>query len=247
MVYTFMLRVHSIIDETKDTDTFRFHFHPDEDGNEQRFDWKPGQYVIINVPVMVDGKPKLLKRAYSISSSPTTPDYFDITIKEEPGGKVSTEMVEHMHKGTYIEVSGPYGCFVFEDNVEEVLLLGAGSGIAPLAAIMKYITDKDMDTPITFLYSAKTPQDLILDDVINERQHRHENFDYYLTITEPESYPDYHGWTGRVNEEMIRKTKCNLDKATAYICGPPGFVQAMVQILQKMGFSENRIKYEKYG
>src|SRR5699024_11438088 len=89
------------IPETGDMMTFVF----------RRLDGAPlafrsGQYLNIDFPVYGPDN-ETVSRSYSISSAPTAPWTFDITVKRDPDGLVSPWIHENVRPGTVLEMLGP--------------------------------------------------------------------------------------------------------------------------------------------
>ena len=80
-----LAKVIEVFDETPDTRTIRFEV-------ESSFSFKPGQFVMVNADVIVNGEKKFVKRAYSISSSPLQKCYIDLTVKTFETGLVSKRL-----------------------------------------------------------------------------------------------------------------------------------------------------------
>ena len=97
-----VMRCVRVIDETWDVKTFVF-------AAEQplMFFFKPGQFVTLELEI----EGEQVMRSYTISSSPSVPYSFSLTIKKLPGGLVSSWMHDHMQQGDELVVHGPVGRF----------------------------------------------------------------------------------------------------------------------------------------
>lgn len=236
----YKMKVSEVITETHDTKTIRFKY-----SQEQSLDFIPGQFVMIKTPVEHNGQIKPVTRAMSFATPPTIKDHFDLTIKETPGGTLSTHVVRKTKVGDEFEVKGPYGEFTFHDNsTDDVVLIGAGSGITPLMCILRYIADKKLPAKATLLYSNKTPDDIIFHKELASMQEKHHNLRIVLTITRPEGH-EWKGATGRIDKDMLSE-HLGTGKTLFYICGPILFVEDMVKTLKELGVDSQRIKVEKY-
>lgn len=100
---------------------------------QERFAARPGQFLTLKVPC---AEPPLL-RCYSLSQLPQVGEPLRITVKRVAGGRASNWLVDHLQPGDHIEVLPPAGMFVPRDLTGGLLLLGAGSGITPLMAILQ--------------------------------------------------------------------------------------------------------------
>lgn len=230
------MKVTNVIDETQDTRTIRL------DSGE--FDFKPGQFVMINVECEADGENKLVKRAYSISSPPTKKGYIDLTVKIYNAGLVSKKLY-NMKVGDEFEVSGPYGHFTFDENLHKnIVLIGGGVGVTPLMCMTEYIKDKNLDINVNLIYSSKTPKDIIFKDKI--MKNRHKKTKMHLTITRPVGH-EWGGMTGRIDEKMIKKIVKDLHLPYYFLCGPTIMVEETAKLLKGIGIDDSKIKLERFG
>jgi len=206
------------------------------------FDFYPGQYVMLNVPY----EGEVLKRAYSIASPPTQKDSLELTIKKVPNGKASAFLTEKVKEGDEFLIKGPYGKFVWVPQMgANLVLIGAGSGIVPLMCILRYIVSAGLDhVRATLLYSNTHYEEIIYKEEL-ERLDKHSNIKVVHTLTRSWP-PDWKGYTGRINTDMILKEVEDIPTNLYYLCGPPQFVEDIASILIELGVDKEQIKKEKY-
>ena len=239
-------RIVEIIPQTHDTAVFRFSV-PDN------FDYYAGQFVMLRVDMkeangfkIRDNKNPSQIRAFSIASTPTQKGYVETAIKAEEDGFVSVYMNKVAEVGDAIKVSGPYGKFYFkEDMGDEVVLLGAGSGITPLIGILRYIAAKNLQTKAMLVYSNKTPQDIVYKKDLEDLS-KTPNIKIVNTITRSKEEHKWEGETGRISEELIKKNVPDITKPLYYICGSPEFSHTMESMLVKMGVPNGRVHKENW-
>lgn len=233
------MKVIKVFDETPDTRTIRF-------SCDSNFSFKPGQFVMLNADVIVEGQKKFVKRAYSISSSPLEKGYIDLTVKIYVDKGLVSKRLYNMKAGEEMEVSGPYGFFIFDENIHKhIVLIGAGSGITPLICIMRYIQDKNLsDINVDIIYSSKTPRDIIFREEFLNNKNR--NIKIHLTITRPDGH-DWNKFTGRIDEKLIQHCIKNVKEPYYYISGPTPMVEGTSKILKYMGVEDNKVKLERFG
>ncbi len=242
--------VTKIIKETHDTKTIRL-------GLKEEFEFLPGQFIMfeidlpkewciesaknlkeIDTPIKEGG---LVKKAFSIASSPLEKNYIDVTVKKEIF--VSRYLVDELNDGIEVKIDGPHGKFYYhEDLGKDLVLLGGGSGIVPLMCIIRYIKDKGLDVNATLIYSSKTPDDIIyrkeLEEIAKEGKIKIIN-----TITRPDGY-EWNGETGRIDKEKLDKVS-NLANSLVYLCGPTSMVENTISILKnEFKIASERIKKE---
>jgi glycine betaine catabolism B len=233
------LRVASIREETHEVRTFRF---AAPDGGRLPFEHRPGQYLVLSL--LIDGKKVI--RPYTISSSPTRPDYCEITVKREENGFVSRHLHNTLRQGDIINLSAPAGRFIFDGTQgDSIVLIAGGVGITPMMAITRYLTDNNWKGDIFFIFCAKTPRDIIYRNELEELQKRFSNLRLLITLSRADG-PDWTGHKGRITAEFLTKTIPDLAKHPVYICGPMTMMTPTIQLLRDLGVPAEQIKSEEF-
>ena len=218
--------------ETHDTCTLTF------EGD--RPDFRPGQFFMIEIM----RKEKIPKRSYSVSSSPTRQGMLELTIKEMPNGFISKLLCD-AKVGEEFMLDGPWGHFIFdEDKMHEVVMLSAGSGIAPFRAMCEYIIDKKLSTKVTLAYSNRTREDIICRKDLEAFAAKIPNMKLILALTREQCDGFY---CGRIDAKMVKQVISENKNPFYFICGPPEMVSGTEQLLLSCGVSKEKIKTEKYG
>jgi len=223
-----------IVKETRDTSTLRLKL-------ETPFNWEPGQFIM----VMAQINGESVRRAYSISSSPTK-EYLEITIRQTEDPTMSKYLNERS-EGETLQVKGPYGRFIWTPDVTENLVcLGAGSGITPFRAFFEYIIDKGLENKMKLLYTCGYGDNVIYQKELKELVGKTKNGKYELSITR-----DPMGLTsirsGRINADYLKSEIVGFENANYYICGAPNFVKHMISNLEEVGIPRKQIKREQWG
>ena len=229
------MEITHIIQETPDTKTIRVKLA-------ELLDFIPGQFVMLGLNLDVAGEKKLVKRAYSIASSPAK-DYLELTFNIYPQGQLSPHLY-NLKKGDTVYIEGPYGKFTFKENqTMEAVFLAAGAGLTPLMSMIRHVVDKKLKMKWTLLYSAKKPENIIYKKELEEIE-KSKKAKISITITRPED-TGWPGLTGRIDAEKV-KSSANLDNSIFYICGPPDMVEGTVKILEGLGVPKDRINREQW-
>jgi len=119
---------------------------------------RAGQYV----PVELEIEGVRVRRCYTISSGASEPgrQRIEITVKRVPGGRASTWMHEHLEPGAVVRLGTPAGDFTV-DAPAKLLLIGAGSGITPVAAIVRDLVRRDAGLDVIVVEAARTDAEAI--------------------------------------------------------------------------------------
>jgi ferredoxin-NADP reductase len=171
----------------------------------------------------------------------------DLTIERIDDGEVSPYLTEEVRVGDAFEIRGPVGgYFVWDPQVGgPVLLVGGGSGVVPLAAMARQRAAERERVETRLVYSARTYDDLIYRDELEELASAQDGFDVVYTLTR--GRPD--GWTGytrRVDRDLLADV-APPGLARAYVCGPTPFVEAVAEALVGLGHDPAKIRTERFG
>jgi glycine betaine catabolism B len=227
------LKIIEIIDETPDVKTFRVEV-PEKIG------FFPGQFFMVSF----EGNPNL-KRAYSIASSPEQNNHLDITMNLV--GEFTKKLWQCKINDSLI-FKGPFGKFYFTEEMKNnLILIGGGLGITPLMSVMRYCNDKKLQNKINLLYSVRTPSDIIYNEEIERIKNENSNLRCTITVTRPKPEHNWHGQTGRVNEELLKQNIADIKNSLYFICGPLEFVKGAIELLEKLGAAKEQIKTDVWG
>lgn len=205
----------------------------------------PGQHVDIRLTAE-DGYQA--QRSYSIASAPDDP-YLELIVERIEDGEVSPWLTETAQTGDSFEIRGPIGgYFAWAGNsTDPVLLVAGGSGIAPLVAMARHRSRRNIRAPMRLLYSARSQEDLLFRAQFEELQDNDDAFEVYYTLTR--AWPsEWHGFRRRVDGQMLADVSFpKRDGSIAFVCGPTEFVETVARILVLLGNPPARVKTERFG
>jgi ferredoxin-NADP reductase len=186
------------------------------------------------------------QRSYSIASSPED-QALVLTVERLDDGEVSPYLAGELRPGDELELRGPIGgYFVWEQSLGgPLLLIGGGSGIVPLRAMLRHWAAGDRKIPVRLLYSSRSLPDVIYRDELDGVGD--EGAEVHLTLTR-EWPDDWQGHRGRVGPELLSEiTWPPSERPLVYVCGPTGFVETVAEALVRAGHDADRIKTERFG
>lgn len=202
-----------------------------------------GQFVDLYVPG------ENFYRSYSMSNTPSQSDRVEFMMKIFKGGRFSTLLDEQFKPGDELEVRGPFGnCIRREENTGDMVLIGGGSGMAPLWSILNDMAEKKVKRKVTFFYGARSKRDLFYLDKFAELAQRLEGFRFIPALSEPLPEDNWDGETGLITEVIER----HLDEEAArkdleaFLCGPGPMIDASIMILRDKGVTTDRIFLDKF-
>lgn len=211
----------------------------------------PGQHVDIRLTAP-DGYEA--HRSYSICSSPHSVGTIELAIEELPTGEVSPYFHEVAQVGDVVEVRGPFTThFVWDPRSSgDALLVGGGSGVAPLMSMVRergYINNAPR---MTLVYSARSWRDVIFLNELLHHEQTQRGFRVYFCITRDISSPPDHrqpDFTARLDAIALRRVLSDAIKlpAACFVCGGNNFVGTVADSLVASGIPAAAIKTERYG
>ncbi len=172
-----------------------------------------GQYVPVELEI--DGV--RVRRCYSISSGGSAPGRceIEITVKRVPAGRVSTWMHEHLLVGAVVRLGAPAGDFTVTTSAR-LLLIGAGSGITPIAAIVKDLATRGATHDVVVIEAARSDADAIFADELAARD------GLGLRVI---------SHRGPLDAAMIRGYVPDFATREVYVCGPAPVMDFVEQLV----------------
>jgi ferredoxin-NADP reductase len=208
-------------------------------------DWPghlPGQHVDLRLTAE-DGYQA--QRSYSIASPPERPELV-ITVERIDDGEVSPFLTEEARPGDKLELRGPIGgYFTWSASLAPLQLVGGGSGIAPLMAMLRHRAANGTRGPARLLYSSRTRDSIIYRQELERGGDPALSVVFTLTREVP---PDWSGPHRRVDAAMLRELAFPPQASPdIYVCGPTPFVESVANALVGLGHTAARIKTERFG
>ncbi len=231
----YKLKIGEIIDETDNVKVFRCKI---PGGTKIKFHaW---QFFMVSI----EGDSEKLKRAYSVASSPSENSYIEIALNKV--GKFSAKLFNASVGDTLI-FKGPYGKLYFSEEMKnDLILIGGGVGITPIMSIIRLCNDKNLRNKINFIYSVRTPGDIIYRNELERIKNENRNFDCHVTITRPENGYGQER-TGRIGKKILKENIYDIKRSMFFICGPNEFVKAIIEMLEKLGAKKEQIRADMWG
>jgi ferredoxin-NADP reductase len=183
------------------------------------------------------------QRSYSLASA-ANGTRLELTVERLDDGEVSPYLTEVLQKGDRIELRGPVGgYFVWEPAFGgPVLLVGGGSGVVPLMAMIRTRKASGSDAEMRLLLSSRS-----WDDVIYREELEQSGAMVVHTLTRSQP-PGWTGYARRVDEAMLAEiAPAPAEGPLVYVCGPTPFVEAVAEALVHLGHQPTRVKTERFG
>ena len=181
-------------------------------------------------------------RLYSAATAGDKSTLLHLAIMDVENGEVSPYLFNDLKEGDEVEIRGPFGKFFVwtPEETRPILLVGGGSGVVPMHAIIAEHETTHTATPMHLIYSTRRFEDILFKDAFLNA----DTVSISLTQKPPS---DWQGLTGRINISMFEEVLKNIENPLCYICGMSQFVDAASAILLELGIPAKDIKTERFG
>ena len=215
-------------------DIYSWRFKP-----EQRIEFLPGQYALINIPGVGE-------RAYSMSGTGTEA-YLEFMIKKVPGGTVSNLLFNLPEASALpkIIIDGPYGIAHYRTRNSVKVCLAGGSGLAPMLSIARAHLAAGTLEPLHFFFGGKTDADLLSPEAFRALVGDNAGqINYYPVASEQTRVAGT--LTGFLHTAFFDVFNADLNGLDIYCAGPPALTSALELALSEKGFSPEHLFFDRY-
>lgn len=236
--------------------------------------WKSGQFGILGLPVSAQRIPlsdpeetelkpeKLIKRAYSISSSSEEKDYLEFFITLVHSGALTPRLF-HLQPGDRVFMGERISGMFTLDQIpkgKNLVFIGTGTGLAPYMSMLRGDLGCEKDRQIAVLLGARHSWDLGYHGELIAMQRFCPTFHFQPVISQPsEEIVEWSGQTGYVQGlwESAQFTdvwggRPSPENTHIMLCGNPAMIEGMLEVLTSEGFLEHsrkspgQVHVEKY-
>jgi ferredoxin-NADP reductase len=193
-----------------------------------------GQHYIIRLTAP-DGY--VAQRSYSVASAPDGTNEIELTVERLEGGEVSMFLHDEVVVGDQLELRGPIGRWFVWDGTTPAVLVGGGSGVVPLMAMVRLARKLGRSQLVRLVVSVRTPGDLYYHDELPGP----ESTVVYTRAAPPGSERP----PGHITEADVAPALQPL--ATGYVCGSAGFADAASYLLVDLGVPTGQVRVERFG
>ena len=211
--------------------------HPVEEAVQLRLDvadrveHMAGQHYVVRLTAP-DGY--RAQRSYSVASAPSDP-LVELFVERLFEGEVSGFLADVVEPGDELEVRGPIGGWFVWDGEQPALLVGGGTGVVPLVAMLRTARELGRTDQLRIAVSTRTLAELPYADELLEAGA------LVVTTRQPRGVRP----AGRLTAaDLVPLWEPG---QTAYVCGSAGFAEAASQLLVDLGVPAPTIRVERFG
>jgi len=213
------------------------------------FRFEAGQYIDI---MLKQGR----RRSFSIASPPHDSRLLELHVRRVAGGEFSGPLFDADARNGLLAIEGPLGQFVYRPGGARMLLVGGGTGLAPMLSIMRHVVESGIERDMTLYWGVRSERDLyahaVLEDLAGRAGRasgaraegaRAAALRYFPVLSEPS--PEWRGLRGWVHEAVLRDIDdlCDYD---VYAAGPPAMIDAVRRDFSRSGAAPDRLYFDSF-
>jgi CDP-4-dehydro-6-deoxyglucose reductase len=212
----------------------------------EAFRFEAGQYIDIMLP---GGR----RRSFSIASPPHDSRLLERHVGRVEGGEFSAPLFNEDRRSALLTTEGPLGQFVYRSGVAPMLLIGGGTGLAPLLSILRHVIETGIEREMKLYWGVRAEGDLyahaVLEDLVARAaaarpgDGRPAGLSYVPVLSEPT--PEWRGLRGWVHEAVLQNIG-DLKNYDVYTAGPPAMIAAVRREFGLRGVGPSRLFFDSF-
>jgi CDP-4-dehydro-6-deoxyglucose reductase len=224
----------------------------------EEFSFEAGQYIDILLP---GGR----RRSFSIASPPHDSRLLELHVRRVAGGEFTDRLFAPERRPQLLTIEGPIGQFVYQPGptatgaatadataAPRMLMIGGGTGIAPLLSILRHVVENRIERDITVYWGVRSERDLYAHSVLEDLAKRGQRVRYTPVLSEPT--PTWAGLRGWVHEaalgDIAPREPATPDIAPSgyevYAAGPPAMIEAVQRECRARGVGAGRLYFDSF-
>jgi CDP-4-dehydro-6-deoxyglucose reductase len=176
----------------------------------ERLQFLAGQYVDI---LLKEGR----RRSFSLANAPHADAFLQLHVRQVPGGQFTGHVFDTMKERDIF--------FLREENTEPMLLVAAGTGFAPIKAMVEHVIAEGSVRPMDIYWGGRRRADLYLLELAEQWPEQHAHIRFIPVLSESPESEHWHGRRGLVHAAAMADHP-DLSGHQAYVCGSPAMVAA---------------------
>jgi len=203
------------------------------------FTFEAGQYIDI---LLEGGR----RRSFSIASPPHDARPLELHVRRVAGGEFTDRLFHEDMRASLLTIEGPLGQFTYRAqsvHVPRMLLIGGGTGIAPLLSILRHVIENDIERDMQLFWGVRSECDLYAQARLEQLSRRAASLTYTPVLSEPTTA--WRGLTGWVHDAAFAGVQ-DLGSIDVYAAGPPAMIAAVQREYAARGCDAGRLYFDSF-
>ena len=207
----------------------------------ETFRFEAGQYIDI---ILAPGR----RRSFSIVSPPHDARILELHVRRVAGGEFSERLFDADMQGALLSIEGPLGQFAYRSGSAPMLLIGGGTGLAPLLGMLRHVIENGIERDMTLYWGVRSERDLYAQATLERLAAqvltaRAGSLRYVPVLSEPSA--EWRGARGWVHEAVLHDIH-DLSPYEVYTAGPPAMIEAVRREFTRRGVAASRLFFDSF-
>jgi CDP-4-dehydro-6-deoxyglucose reductase, E3 len=202
----------------------------------EEFAFEAGQYL----DIMLSGG---RRRSFSIASPPHDARPLELHVRRVPGGEFTDQLFHENARAALLNIEGPLGQFTYRPSAAPMLLLGGGTGLAPLLSILRHVIHQGLEREVHLYWGVRAERDLYARAALEDLLARTPQVHYTPVLSE--AAPDWRGRTGWVHAAALQDL-IDLRAFDIYMAGPPAMIEAARRSFEAGGVPDAQVLFDSF-
>jgi ferredoxin-NADP reductase len=208
------------------------------------FSFKPGQAIdlILKLP---ESEGEVARHAFSLVSAPYEDD---LVIATRMRDSLYKRTLAALPTGETARIEGPFGSLLLHsDRTRPAVFMAGGIGITPFMSMLRQAAFDGQSRDLRLIYSNRRPEDAAFLDDLQEMARQNKGISVIATMTDvAKSKRGWDGPVGAINDALVASVVNRDANPVYYLVGPPGLVEALRDMLSRMGIGDDDIRSEEF-
>jgi CDP-4-dehydro-6-deoxyglucose reductase len=211
----------------------------------ERLRFHPGQYL----DVLLEGG---RRRSFSIACPPHDAGLLELHVRRVPGGGFTQRLfgadeggAPALVPGSLLRIEGPMGQFGYRPGSSPILMVGGGTGFAPLKSMLRHVLETGIRRDIHFYWGARHAADVYEEERVLGWTRSHPRLEFTAVLSEATRAEAAHQRTGWVHEAVLADHP-DLGDFEVYAAGPPAMIEALRASFPRHGLPAERLYFDSF-